>query len=128
MIWKYIKYNILFICSTWPSALLVKNAFTGVSLGERLYITQLSSNLQSNYFSELLHVAACLCIFYISSQKEDSCWQAIACSRSTISRQKLDKFTNVYKVTIKTLEREQLMPGVFVINFKHIFLQVRSQL
>ena len=115
------KYNILFICSIWPSALLVKSAFTGVSLGKRLYLTQLSSSLQSNYFSEPLHVAACLWIFYISLQKEDSCWEAIACSRSTIIRQKLDKFTNVYKVTIKTLEREQLMPGVFVINFKHFF-------
>ena len=64
------------------------------------YTAQLSSNLQSNYFSEQFHMAASLYISLTHHQKrKTAAQQTIVCSRSTI--QKLDKLWNVYKVCNK---------------------------
>ena len=88
----------------WPPALLTKSSFTGVSQRRKLYVTQLSSNLHSNYFSEQFQMAASLCISYISSQKENTANNA--CSRSTI--QKLHKLWNVCKVYRRNLTSETI--------------------
>ena len=66
---------------------------------ERLCVTQLSSNLKSNYFSEQSRMTASLCISHISS-------------RSTTQKNTGD--------TIKTVDRGHLMIGVFIANVEHM--------
>ena len=89
----------------WPPALQPKGSFTDISQKQKLYVTLLSSNVQSYYFSKHFHMAVSLLSLTYLDKRKTAAQQATACSRSKIQNTKTKYKIKTTKYKIQKLEK-----------------------